>query len=161
MEKLTSKIPKYVGDAGRETRSSMKRERVIKALELFRGGLTIQQVAGRLDISPFTAKQYRRNLIREGKFVPRNMMSKIDRMAFMKANIHQSVEWHSEQTGIALSTIARELKQLGRKDIKLSDYVNDGKSSNRGTEHLYREYKICDKWNSVYRAMTAKQQVVL
>lgn len=149
------------GKAGAAQQQAQKRVNMAEALSMLERGRTTEAVAAELGVSLSTAQGYRRELIRSGRWKPVNYRHTEQRHAFLKANINKPLEWFVEKTGMAKSTLARDLKKLGRTDIKLSDDIT-GKGKLAGSsEKLRLEFADCHKWARIHKAMTTKQRVQL
>lgn len=160
MAELNNKS-KHGGQAGANAQAAEKRARMHEMIGYLDRGFNTNNIAAILGVSLSTAQGYRRELIRTARWKPRNFRLTDVRHEFLRANIHRSLEWFVEATGMAQSTLARDLKKLGRKDIKLTDEIT-GKSPLTGkNKKLELEFVECKKWNAIHKAMTTKQQVVL
>ena len=150
-----------VGRNGGETHASNKRMKISEAARMMRAGVSVERIADEIGLSVSTVETYRRELVRAGKLEPSNFRSTVQRHEFIRANINQPLEWFVAKTGLSPSTLARDMKKLGRDDIKLSSYVT-GKGKVTGkNELLSREFRECARWNCVFASMTTKREVTL
>ena len=147
------------GKAGAAQQAATKRINMMETLKMLQGGNTTEAIAVKLGVSLSTAQTYRRELMRSGKWEPTNFRLRAVRINFMQANIGQPLDWFVEKTGMAKSTLARDLKKLGRTDIKLNKYVTGKQSPIGSNEMLAREFRDCYKWNAVHRAMTTRKEM--
>ena len=145
---------------GHNRKQAIEKKRMKKrALPLLQQNMTTNEVAAELNLASSTMQLYRRELIREGRLKPVNYRNTKERHEFIKQNIDKPLAWFVERTRMAQSTLARDLKKLGRTDIKLNKYVTGKQSPIGSNEMLAREFRDCRKWNSVLRAMTTRKEM--
>lgn len=147
------------GLKGHEVLREKRNEDLARCKQLLESGDHIESIMCIMRKGRSTIEKYKRELMDSGQITDRRKMRNTsERQAFIKANETESIDWMARNTGMSRSTIVRDLRAMGRTDIKRNK-SNLGHKTEASI--ISAEFGACRHWNAIFKSMTTKQGVQL